>query len=232
MKRNPTVIAALAAFFVSLAVAPALGPGARAGQSYQDPDPDYDRLDGTGRSGKRVDVIEWEGNLEIHVYPRGSLKGLSLKLDDRNQAKPVMVIGYRFESQPKERLIRRAILGIDLKEGFRAFTDPKEPDFDKIIVSNNGLSGSVQAYALEKSPEQLYPEGHPALAGAPKTEHGTASPPEKRKPASLNRGSDGNHGNPGDREGREDGNAPRFDGETGAIQPFFMKVQDRGMNRR
>ena len=29
---------------------------------------------------KRVDVIEWAGNLEIHVYPAGSLAGLGLKL--------------------------------------------------------------------------------------------------------------------------------------------------------
>ena len=25
----------------------------------------YDRLDGKGPSGKRVDVVEWEGNLEV-----------------------------------------------------------------------------------------------------------------------------------------------------------------------
>src|SRR6478672_2141360 len=71
-------------------------------------DDDYDRLDGVGRSGKKVNVIEWEGNLEVHVYPGGSLKGLALKLDKRNKDKPVMVIGYRFNDNPGVQLIRRA----------------------------------------------------------------------------------------------------------------------------
>lgn len=34
---------------------------------------EYDRLDGVGASGKKVDVIEWEGSLEIHVYPADTL---------------------------------------------------------------------------------------------------------------------------------------------------------------
>src|SRR4051812_30563328 len=72
---------------------------------------DYDRLDGMGSSGKKVQVIEWEGNLEIHVYPSGSLQGLSLKIDRANKERPVMVIGYRFDAAKKP-LIRRAILGI------------------------------------------------------------------------------------------------------------------------
>ena len=47
----------------------------------------FDRLDGTGPSGKTVDVIEWDGNLEIHVTPKTSLKGLGAKLDERTAGK-------------------------------------------------------------------------------------------------------------------------------------------------
>src|SRR5438045_1130880 len=99
-------------------------------------DDDYDRLDGKGASGKKVQVIEWEGNLEIHVYPAGGLAGLALKLDKRNKDRPVMVIGYRFDNSPKQQLIRRAILGINLREGFKAFRDPSADDYDKIVISN------------------------------------------------------------------------------------------------
>jgi hypothetical protein len=181
---------------------------------------DYDRLDGHSKSGKKVNVIEWEGNLEIHVYPAGSLKGLALKLDDRNKKKPVMVIGYRFKDNPGEQLIRRAILGIEMPAKFNTYRDPREHEFDKIIISGNGLSGGVVAYNLEPEPTQLYPEGHPALAQQ-KPEA------EKREPAAA---------------GREKQLVPRFDEESGAIQPFFMEAREakpssadraeRMMNRR
>ena len=60
------------------------------GEESQPDDSNYDRLDGVGASGATVNVIEWEGNLEIHVAPPGALHGLSLKLDTRNKSKPVM----------------------------------------------------------------------------------------------------------------------------------------------
>lgn len=123
-------------------------------------DEEYDRLDGHGPSGKKVNVIEWEGNLEIHVYPGGSLAGLSMKID-RSQKNPVMVIGYRFNDQPSKVLIRRAILGIDLSDRFMTYRDPSVSEYDKIIVSNNGLSSQVVAYKLDPAPDQLYPDGHP-----------------------------------------------------------------------
>ena len=161
---------------------------------------DYDRLDGTGRSGKKVHVVEWEGNLEVHVYPKGSLKSLALKLDDRNPQKPVMVIGYRFNDNPKNQLIRRAILGIPMPSRFQAYKDIQEQDFDKVIISPHGLGSPLVALQLEPEPKQLYPEGHPALAAQ-------SAPPqdEQRKPAS------------------KDGvQAPKgFDEETGTIKPFF-----------
>jgi len=125
-----------------------------------DPDADYDRLDGTGKSGKRVDVVEWEDNLEIHVYPKGSTAGLGMKLDDTNKDKPVMVIAYRFIENPKAVLTRRAVLGISLSSQFKVFKDPTESEFDKFIISNNGLSGQVVAYRLDATPTQLYPDGY------------------------------------------------------------------------
>lgn len=150
--------------------------------SAEDPDKDYDRLDGTGSSGKTVQVIEWEGNLEIHAFPSGSLKSLSLKLDDRNRDKPVMVIGYRFNDRPGEQLIRRAILGIPLRTGFQAFRDPSEREFDKVLISNNGLASPLLVMKLEPEPSQLYPDGHPLLEQATNSSaHGTSG----RAPASA-----------------------------------------------
>ena len=134
-----------------------------------DPDADYDRLDGTGVSGKKVNVIEWEGNLEIHVYPKGSLRGLGLKVDRKDKNKPVMVISYRFDVSPTTPVIRRNILGIPMNDQFRVYRETSADDYDKIIISNNALSlgGDLVAYQLDPAPKQLYPDGHPALAQKP-----------------------------------------------------------------
>lgn len=126
-------------------------------QVNTDDQEDYDRLDGTGTSRKKVNVIEWEGNLEIHVYPAGSLKGLALMLDKRNEAKTVMVIGYRFGNQLKNTLIRRAILGIPLEEGFNAYQDLTVQDYDKIVISNQRLEKQLRPYPLDPPPTRLYP---------------------------------------------------------------------------
>jgi hypothetical protein len=164
-------------------------PQALAGNA--DPDPDFDRLDGRGKSRRRVDVIEWEGNLEVHVYPGGGLKGLALKLDDRDKDRKVMVIGYRFDTQPGKQLIRRAILSVPFFQGFHVYRDPASGgEYDKIVISNSTLSKPLLAYRTEPEPTQLYPDGHP-LNEASKTEVAnasetseSASPPE-RKPASA-----------------------------------------------
>ncbi len=147
-----------------------------------DSEPDYDRLDGHGKSGKKVNVVEWEGNLEIHVYPAGSLKGLALKLDKKNKDKPVMVISYRFSDSPKESLIRRAILGIPLPENFLTYRDLSADDYDKIIITGNGLAASktIQTYALEPPPTQLYPDGHPMLAEKKDIPSAVREPSSKR----------------------------------------------------
>lgn len=140
----------------------------------------YDRLDGRGASGKRVDVIEWEGNLEVHVYPKGSLAGLALKLD-RAKSKTVMVIAYRFTNDPKKQLIRRAIIGIPFADQFKAYQSLKEPDFDKIVVSNNGLADLVE-YKLDPEPKQLYPEEPAKPTESPKAPL-AVTPSTQREPS-------------------------------------------------
>lgn len=160
----------------ALAVALSLGAlgGALSGTSNlvcaAESEADFDRLDGMGKSTKRVDVIEWEGNLEIHVYPKGSVKGLALKIDDKDKNKKVMIIGYRFDTWAKQ-LIRRNILSIPLRPGFKTYKDSSAEEYDNFIVSNNGMSGQVALFQLDPEPSQLYPDGHPALnkvADAPK----------------------------------------------------------------
>ncbi len=192
------LISTVFAFTILLNATPAFATGA-GGSSADD---DYDRLDGTGLSGKKVQVIEWEGNLEVHVYPAGSLKGLALKLDKRNKDKPVMVIGYRFDSDPKNQLIRRAILGIPFREGFKAYRDKSADDYDKIIISNNTQSGQVVAFQLDPEPTQLYPDGHPGNKAPEATKRDVASVKKK------------------DAKSPEPESAP--DNEEGQIKPFFQ----------
>jgi hypothetical protein len=146
-------------------------------------DDDYDRLDGHGRSGKKVNVIEWEGNLEIHVYPGGSTKSLALKIDDRDPAKKVMVIGYRFHSNPGQQLVRRNVLGIPMASGFKVYRDPRSgTEYDKFVISNSAAGSPLVAYQTEPGPSQLYPEGHDAVAEKKRAE------PETRQPASRTEG--------------------------------------------
>jgi hypothetical protein len=182
---------------ISLALVFALSIGAEH-RAYSagtvDPDADYDRMDGTGKSGETVQIIEWEGNLEVHVYPPGSLKGLAATLDLRNKAKPVMVLGYRFVNNPKQQFIRRAILGITMNNGFKAYKDPTEGEFDKIIISNNGLSGQVALFKLDPTPTSLYPEGYPGGTAVAKSNSGNNG---NRAPASFNGGGNSGNGNSG-----------------------------------
>ncbi len=200
---------------LSLSIALSLS-AVRAGTAGDD---NFDRLDGTGRSGKRVDVIEWEGNLEIHVYPAGSLKGLALKLDKKPGTKEkVMVIGYRFANAPDEQLVRRAILGIPISENFQVFRDPSADEYDKIVVSNNGLAKPLVAFKTEGAPAQLYPDGHPAnergLAGE---ERDPARERDKKQEQQRRRAKSESESQLAD----EDMNAA--EDEEGRVQPFFMK---------
>jgi hypothetical protein len=185
-------------------------------------DDNYDRLDGHGRSGKRVDVIEWEGNLEIHVYPAGSLVGLALKLDDKNTAKKVMVIGYRFDNNPQQQLIRRAILGIDLQKSFKVYKDPGESEFDKILISNNALSTDLVAYRLDPAPTQLYPDGDPRNQqnqDSARTELAQSKPKESmRAPAAAPVPVPA----PAPASTSEKKTAPAVNTDDGTVRPFFM----------
>jgi hypothetical protein len=174
--------------------------------SAENGEPDYDRLDGHGTSGKTVNVVEWEGNLEIHVAPKGSLKGLGLKLDTRNKSKPVMVIAYRFDNDPKTTLTRRNILGIKLNEGFHAYRDPKEDDYDKIVITNHAMTDPLVSYPLDPSPTALYPEGSAEVKTA------VTQAEKKRAPASVD---------------TSDTTSVSVD-DSGTIKPFFANP---GFNR-
>jgi hypothetical protein len=150
------------------------------GAGVKNPDPDYDILDGRGETGARVDVIEWEGNLEVHVYPRGRLVGMGMKIDRKNEKKPVMVIAYRFTNDPKKKYIRRHILSIPMQDAVRVYKDPSSGDeYDKFIVTNNELAGSVVAYRTDEAPAQLYPDGHPAVIA------GVENPQPRRRGGKL-----------------------------------------------
>jgi hypothetical protein len=142
----------------------------------------FDRLDGKGPSGKRVDVIEWEGNLEIHVYPKGSLQGLGAKLDDREKGKKVMVIAYRLGKKDRP-LVRRAILGVPFQKNLKGFIDASAKDYDKLALSNQNLSGNWKPYRLDPAPSQWYPDGDERNEEAPAPFRGPAS--QSQKPAKV-----------------------------------------------
>jgi len=100
---------------------------------------EIDRLDGKGPSGKRIEVIEWKGNLEIHVYPKGSLLGLSLKKGQVN-GKSTLTIGYRLNHSPEKKIFRTTVLKIPLKNRFYTFQDYSTVLYDKILISNAPLN--------------------------------------------------------------------------------------------
>jgi len=192
-----------------------------------DPDADYDRLDGQGRSGKTVNVVEWEGNLEIHVYPERSLVGLAAKIDQNARGTQVMVLSYRLESDPKLPLIRRAVLGIPFQSGFQAWKDTSAEGYDKIILSNRALKGpTLTRFPLEPEPKQLYPDGHPGLQNPdghpglqnpdghpaakaePAAQEAPKAAPDRRKPAGTTK------------EPQRYSPKEGLDPDTGAIRPF------------
>lgn len=190
----------------------------------------FDRLDGHGASGEKVDVIEWQGNLEIHVTPRGSLQGLALKLDKHDQGNPVMVIGYRFKSEPGTQLIRRAVLGIPLSTGFKVYKDPTDPDYDKIIITMNALPSPLVAFRLDPPPKRLYPAGYAAALKAQKTQQagmswpGAPSSSGQRVPATQGQAPDGS-ASPGQSPDQPNDTARhgRKHHDSGTIQPFMMQ---------
>jgi hypothetical protein len=146
----------------------------------------YDVLDGTGPSKEKVDVVEWEGNLEVHVYPKASAGGLGVKLDDRTQGKKVMVIAYRFKKQ-KEILVRRATLGVPFTSKLQGFIDPSEKDFDKYAISNQNLPAPWKPYRFEAPPKTWYPAGDERNDQDPTLPAQTPVLGENAEPATHNR---------------------------------------------
>lgn len=178
MRHTPSF---LSLFLSLLLLAPAFAAGPTATKGRILEPKEFDRLDGHGATAKRVDVIEWENNLEIHVYPKGGLRSLGMKVDRTKKDKPVMVIEYGFTGVPYT-LIRRALLSIPMKDGFKTYRDATAADYDKIIISNNTLSDGVETFALAPEPTQIYPDYHPALAEeAAKTYNQPASSGETRE---------------------------------------------------
>lgn len=149
---------------------------------------EFDRLDGKGASGNKVDIVEWEGNLEIHVYPKGGLKSLGMKVDRKSETTKdaVMVIEYAFNGVPHT-LIRRAVLSVKMPDTFFAYRDPSAKDYDKVIVSGTKLA-NYPSFPLAPAPTQLYPDFHPSLEvkDAPAKKMGNQEPAKNfdRKAAS------------------------------------------------
>ncbi len=130
---------------------------------------EFDRLDGRGPSHGKIDVIDWQGNIEIHSYPKGKLAGLGFKLDKKDKNKPVLVISYRFAGVDYK-IIRRALDTVGLKEGFKTYRDTTADDYDKIILTNNILNTDVIAFNPDPAPTQLYPDWHESLGGGAEAE--------------------------------------------------------------
>lgn len=221
------------------------------GVDFLDPKTEYDRLDGTGPSHKRVDVIEWEGNLEVHVYPAGSLKGLAAKIDDASSSggssssaaggvsggsvsggsvsggsaakssgggRKVMVLAYRFDNGPDRQYVRRAILGIPIRPGFKAYRDPSADGYDKVILTNNTLGTDVASYRLEPEPTDLYPEGDTRSKRTQEYLAAKAGKKPAREPATST-GTGAASGKDGAPTSVEPPKAT-FDEETGSIKHF------------
>ena len=129
-------------------------------------DVEFDRLDGVGASGKKVQVIEWKANLEIHVYPKNSLVGLGLKLLKNDKGSYVFVEAYRFDNAPRVQLIRRNVLSDKWVEGYKAYRAPSDADYDKIVIIPAGSPSpsDMTVFKLDDSPTQLFPSGSPELA--------------------------------------------------------------------
>lgn len=156
-----------------------------AGSAKKEPK-EFDRLDGHGLSRGKIDVISWEGNIEIHSYPKGKLAGLGFKLDLKDKNKPVLVISYRFQNVDYQ-IIRRAVDTAGLKEGFKTYRDTSADDYDKIILTNNILHDNVVAFKTDPEPTQLYPDWHEALGGGAEAEDAALAAKDAKDGEELDR---------------------------------------------
>jgi hypothetical protein len=121
---------------------------------------DFDRFDGTGKSKAKIDVIEWEQNIEIHSDGYGKVLGLGAKLDDRDSNKKVLVIGFRLNGSSGT-FVRRATLGIPFTKNIKGFKDPTAKGYEKFAITNHDLGKPWVPYKLDPAPTKWYPDGHP-----------------------------------------------------------------------
>jgi hypothetical protein len=167
---------------------------------------EFDRLDGRGPSHGKIDVIDWQGNIEIHSYPKGKLAGLGFKLDKKDKNKPVLVISYRFAGVDYK-IIRRALDTVGLKEGFKTYRDTTADDYDKIILTNNILNTDVIAFNPDPAPTQLYPDWHESLGGGAEAEDAALAAKDAADGEKL----DSTRTPRGSQTSRSDSSAPRHD---------------------
>tara|TARA_Y100000590_G_scaffold390511_3_gene466355 strand:+ start:64 stop:777 length:714 start_codon:yes stop_codon:yes gene_type:complete len=95
----------------------------------------YEVLDGAGPSRTKVDVIEFKGKMEIHVYPPEHLLGLGARVEKNSDGEKVMVLSYRLSTTSKP-LIRRATLNVPFKAGASVlgFEDSRVRGYKKIYL--------------------------------------------------------------------------------------------------
>jgi hypothetical protein len=148
------------------------------------PKDNFDRLDGFGPSRAKVDVIEWEDNLEVHAEPMGKLLGLGAKIDDRTPGKKILVIGFRMQGEPSV-FVRRADLAIPLHSGFKLFKNPSAKGYEKWAFSNQELKAPWVAVKMDKAPGDWYPEGHEGNQGSRLVDVDDTAAPESRIPAAA-----------------------------------------------
>jgi hypothetical protein len=199
------------------------GGGSGSSGGDRNGDDGYERLDGTGPSGVKVNFIEWEGNAEIHFYPKGVLVGLGLKLVKNEKGAYVFVQAYRFRGSPKTVLIRRNVLSDKWVEGYKVYRAPSDDDYDKIVISPNTLS-DMTAFKLDPAPTQLYPDGHPAIAArdSGKKEVPSVAKALAKKVPEPKVDEDSSERATASDEGVDD---------AGTVRPFFMEPQPRHLSR-
>lgn len=134
----------------------------------REPKDEFDRLDGTGPSRKKVDFIDWwsqEKQYEVHVKPKGSLVGVNFEIDREDKKKdPVIIIEYKLQGVPYTIVRRHTLSSSGLNNGFRVYEDTTTDDYDKLILTNNTLTSNVRQWQYGK-PRQKFPDHHKALGG-------------------------------------------------------------------
>ena len=151
--------------------------------------PLYDPLDGTGSTGVRIEVMNWVGNVELHISPKGLLRDLALKLDMDQDDYPVLVVGYKFSKEPKP-VIQRIRLENELKTGFKVFrsNSAENSSSDEIIISNNSLvDEEITEIPFDPEPIAMFPAPAPEQKKARKRTLAKNHKEKKNKNSASNR---------------------------------------------